>query len=58
MRTKGRQKISTGIYFVSLCIYTCILVGRGGGGGGVLGDYLDPTLNNQVQGCNSGGDYS
>ena len=54
MRTKGRQRISTGIYFVSLCIYTCILVGGGGGGA----DYLDPALNNQVQGFNSGGDYS
>ena len=37
MRTKGRQKISTGIYFVSLCIYTCMVVGGGGGGGGGVG---------------------
>ena len=37
MRTKGRKKISTGIYFVSLCIYTCILVeGGGGAGAGIL----------------------
>ena len=58
MRTKGRKKISTGIYFVSLCIYTCILVEGGGGGGCGGGGYLDPTWNNQFQGCNFGGDYS